>query len=64
MILIKKIKKTGQNRAITGQVPHFGPFPLKKRKRGAKMGRKPCSINPISSIQTISHHKRSTPVVF
>jgi len=31
----------GQNRAVLGQMPHFGPFPLKKiRKRGAKKGGK------------------------
>jgi len=31
----------GQNGAVLGQMPHFGPFPLKKiSKRGAKKGGK------------------------
>ena len=35
----------GQNGAVVGQVPHFGPFPLEKiSKRGTKKGGKPSSI--------------------
>jgi hypothetical protein len=34
----------GQNGAVVGHVPHFGPFPLEKNsKRGAKKGGKPNS---------------------
>jgi hypothetical protein len=34
----------GRNRAVVGQVPHFGPFPFKKiSERGAKKGGKPNS---------------------
>jgi len=34
----------GQNGAVVGQVPYFGPFPLEKiSKRGAKKGEKPSS---------------------
>jgi hypothetical protein len=43
-IQIKNIiaTKMGRNRAIVGQVPHFGPFPLELiSKRGAKKGGKP-----------------------
>jgi len=44
----------GQNGAVVGQVPHFGPFPLEKiSKRGTKKGGKPSSTK--SSFQ---HPKR------
>ena len=37
----------GQNGAVLGQMPHFGPFPLKKiSKRGAKkVGNQPLPNN-------------------
>jgi len=35
--------KMGQNGAVNGHVPHYGPLPLKICKRGAKKGGKPSS---------------------
>jgi hypothetical protein len=30
--------KMGQNGAVVGQVPHFGPFPFKKSAKGCQKG--------------------------
>jgi hypothetical protein len=63
-ILIKNTiaTKMGQNGAVVGQVPHFGPFPLEKiSKRGGKSVGNQVRL---SACQTILHHIRSTPVVF
>jgi len=57
-IIIKNIiaRKTGQNRAVVGQVPHC-PFPLKNQQKGCQKGWK-------TKFHQIPDHKRSTPVVF
>ena len=65
-ILIKSITATiiGRNRAIVGQVPHFGPFPLKnQQKEYQKVWKTKFHQIRFSACQTI-HHKSSTPVVF
>ena len=55
----------GQNGAVLGQIPHFGPFPFKKfSKRGAKKVEinlhQICFSNP----RIIWYHKGSPPVLF
>jgi len=49
----------GQNVAVAGQVPHFGPFPLEKQQKGCQKEwiTKFHQIR-FSACQTISHHKK------
>ena len=59
--------KMGQNGAVVGQIPHFGPFHL-ERKHQQKGCQKRWNTKfhqiRFSASQTIPHHKRSIPVVF
>jgi hypothetical protein len=54
----------GQNGAVVGQVPQFGPFPLKKSAKGVPKRWK-INLHQIyfSNPRMIWYHKGSTPVV-
>jgi hypothetical protein len=57
--------KMGQNGAILGQVPHFGPFPLKKISIwGAKKAENQPHQIYFSNPRMIWYHKGSPPVLF
>ena len=55
----------GQNGAVLGQIPLFGPSPLEKQHKGCQKGWK-TKFHQIrfSAFQTTPYHVRSTPVVF
>jgi hypothetical protein len=50
----------GQNGAVVGQVPHFGPFPFEKSAKGGPKWVE----NQVSACQTIPDHKISTLAFF
>jgi hypothetical protein len=55
----------GQNGAVLGQIPYFGPFPLKKiSKRGAKKKENQPSPNILFNPRMIRYHKGLPPVLF
>ena len=55
----------GQNGAAVGQVPHFGPFPLKKiNKRVPKRWKANLHQICFSKPRMILYHKGNPPVMF
>jgi len=55
----------GQNGAVLGEIPHFGPFPKEKQQKGCQNGWK-TRFHQIwfSALQMTPYYVRSTCVVF
>ena len=55
----------GQNGAVNGQIPHFGPFPFKKiSKRGAKKWKTNLHQIYFSNPRIVWYQRGSPPVLF